>query len=203
MIVGAVRNLVTVAPRRGNEAQLIRRVHVEDQGRKPAAADLAIVNDVGDRRAQPQVAPIAIPADEVRKALRVAANAHLIVGLVEVAGAHHQFRVVVAFEPASRNDIEDAVGAVTVLGVVAAAMHLQEIDVLRIELRPDVAGDVRVRDRHTIDEPTHLVTAANVQLVVRHVRSGHERGDRLQSIGAVRAGRVLNILPTHERRRRH
>ena len=52
------------------------------------------------------------------------------------------------------------IGAVHKLGVVAPPVHLEEIDLPGIELRPDVAGDVGIWDQRSVDEPAHLVAAA-------------------------------------------
>src|SRR5690349_14562674 len=76
----------------------------------------------------------------------------------------------------ARVGVEDGVRAVAVFGRGAAALHFEDVDVLRIELRPDVAGDVRVRHRHAVDEPSDLVPAAHVQLIVDDVRAGDELG---------------------------
>ena len=58
----------------------------------------------------------------------------------------YQFHLVVALEAGARNDVEHAVRAVAIRGRVAAALGLQVVDVFRIDLRADVAGDVGVGD---------------------------------------------------------
>ena len=62
-------------------------------------------------------------------------------------------------------------------------------------MRADVAGDIRIGDSHAIDQPSDLVPAAYVQLVVHHVRSGDVVGDQREAIGPIGARRELDILP--------
>ena len=94
----------------------------------------------------------------------MAAEIELIVGLIPIAKARHQLRFVVAFEAGSGNHVENSVGAVAVIRIIAAALHFEIVDVLGIDLRPEIARDIRIRDRHAVDQPTHLMAAANVEL---------------------------------------
>src|ERR1019366_3562775 len=102
----------------------------------------------------------------------------MIVGLVEAPGADQQFRVVVPFEPRSGKYVEHAVRAVAVRGVKAATLDFQEIDIFRVELWSDIAGDVSVRHRDAINQPADLMAPADMQLIMGDIGSGHERSDR-------------------------
>ena len=200
--LGSVGHLIPVTPEGGDEPQLVVRVAVEDQGPEAAQPGLAIVEDLGRRGRQPEVAPIARHARVVREPLRVTAEAELIVGLEVAARAQDDLRIVVTLEPGARNDVEHAVGAVAIFGLVAAAEHFEIIGVLGIELGADVGRDVRVRHRDAVHEPAHLVAATDVQLIVRHVRPGHEGRHHRQAVGSVRPGGGGDVGPAHERRRR-
>ncbi len=59
---------------------------------------------------------------------------------------------------------------------------------------PTVAGDVGVGDGHAVDGPRHLVAAAHVQLVVHHVRAGHEVGDHLEAGAGIDTGVFEDLL---------
>ena len=48
---------------------------------------------------------------------------------------------------------------------------------LWIELRSDIARDVGVGNRHTVDQPLHLMAASHMQLIVHHVGARDEVGD--------------------------
>ena len=41
-------------------------------------------------------------------------------------------------------------------------MSFDVVDVLGVNLRPNIAGDIGVRDGNTIDRPGHLVSAAHI-----------------------------------------
>ncbi len=56
---------------------------------------------------------------------------------------------------------------------------------------------------HAVNQPADLVASAHVQLVVRHIGARDIISDRIQAVRAVGARRVLDVLPIHERRRRH
>src|SRR5258708_35723387 len=79
--------------------------------------------------------------------------------------------------------------------------RLQSIDVLGIDLRAEVAGDVRVRDGNTVDQPAHLMAAADVQLIVREIGAGDIVGDYREAVRTRGAGRFLNLQAVYERRR--
>ncbi len=202
-LVGSGWNLVVIAARRGHEPQLVRRRGVEDERSEAPAARLPVVLDIANRRLQTEVAPVHVGAGVVREAPGVVAHAELIVGLVVAAGARDQLRLAVALEPRARNHVEDAVGAIAVFGAVAAALHLHVVDVFRVELGADVAGDVGVGHRHAVDEPGDLVSAPQVQLIVGGVRARDERGNGLEAVRAVGPGRPRDVFTIHEGRRRH
>ena len=83
----------------------------------------------------------------------------------------------------------------------AGALNFQIVDVLRIELRPDGIGDIRVRDRNTIHQPRYLVATSNVELVVRYVRSRDVVSNQGEAVRAACAGSLRNLLAAHERDR--
>src|SRR5207237_5727119 len=85
---------------------------------------------------------------------------------------------VVTLESRTRRDVENAIRAVAVVGRVASALRLHRVNVLRIDLRTEVAGDIGVRDGNAVDQPGDLMAAANVQLVVDHVRTRDEVGNQ-------------------------
>ena len=188
-----VGDLVVVLAQRGHQAQLVRRVGVEDQRGEAAISVLSIVDHLRNGRLQSQIAAVAVHAGVVGKALGMAAEAELVVGLVEVAEAGDQFGLVVALESGARGDVEDAVGAVAKLRAVTAAVGFQILEILGIELRPEVGGDIGVGNGNAIHQPAHLMPAANVELVMRDVSSGNVVGDHGQAVAAVGAGGPLHI----------
>ena len=119
----------------------------------------------------------------------MAAEVHLIVGLVKRAEGREQLGFVASLEARSRHDVEDAVRAVAVSGGIAAALRLQIVDIFRVDLRSDIARDIGIGDGNAVDGPGHLVAAAHVKLVVGHPRSGNVVGDRCQTVAEIRAGR--------------
>src|SRR5208337_3174816 len=111
-----------------------RWVDVKNKRSKTADAIYCVVHNLGNRRLQSEIAAVAIDAGVIREAVGVAAEAEGVVGLVEVAGGHDQFGLVVALETGAGHDVEDAIGAVAEFGAVAAAIDLDVIQVLGIEL---------------------------------------------------------------------
>ena len=83
----------------------------------------------------------------------MAAEAELVVGLVEIAGGEDEFALVVALEAGAGHDVEDAVGAVAELGAVAAAVDFDIIDVLGIELGAEILRDGGVDDGNAVEQP--------------------------------------------------
>ena len=125
-----------------------------------------------------------------------------IVGLVEIAGAEDEFRFAVALESGARHDVEDAVGAVAEFRSVAAAADFEIVDVLGIELRSEVGGDVGVGNGNAVDQPTGLMSSANVELIVGDVGARHEVGDHREAVGAGGAGSAREFLAVNNRGRR-
>jgi hypothetical protein len=112
----------------------------------------------------------------------VPAEIHLVVGLVEGAKTRVDLSFVVIFEACSRGHIEHAVTAIAVSRGIPPALGLQVIDIFWIDLRADIAGDIRVRNGNAIDRPRHLVAAPNVELIVRHPSAGDEIGHHIEAI---------------------
>ena len=201
LIVGRIGNLVRVVTQRRHESELIGRIGVVDERCEPAAAGLAVMEDVSGWRAEPEVAAIPVGAREVGKTLRVPAHARLCVGLVVVPGRQHKLGIVVALESGPGDDVEDRVRPIPVRRVISTAQRLELIHVLGIELRSDIARDVRVRNRHAINKPADLMATAHMQLVVCDVRSRYERRDGRKAVAQTRTGRLLNVLTADDRRR--
>src|ERR1035438_5655413 len=93
------------------------------------------MNNLGDRRLQAEIAAIGIDAGVISEALGVADEAEGVVGLIEIAGAQDQFALIVALKTGAGHDVEDAIGTVSKLGAVAAAIDLDVIHILRSEER--------------------------------------------------------------------
>ena len=147
----------------------------------------------GDGRLQSEIAAIGIDAGVVREAFGVAAEADRIVRLVEIPGGRDEFGLVVAFETGSRNNVEDAIGAVAKLGAIAAPIDFDVIHVFGIELGAEILRDGGVNDGNAIEEPRGLMAAAHVKHVVGDVRSGNVVRDHGQAVGAVGTGRAFDI----------
>src|SRR3981189_2257232 len=67
----------------------------------------------------------------------------------------------------------------------------------------EVAGVFGVGNLTAVDEPAHLVSAANVQLVVREISTGDVVGDHRETVGPRSAGRFLNLQAVDEAGRRN
>lgn len=117
----------------------------------------------------------------------------LVVGLIEIANRDHQVAFAITLKASSRHDVEDSICAVAIVCVVTAALHLQIVNVLGVDLRSQIVGDVGVRDGDTINQPLDLVTASHMKHVMGHVRGGHVVGDHLHAVGAVGARSLLNV----------
>lgn len=87
---------------------------------------------------------------------------------------------------------------------ISAALNFDRVDILRIELRPDVAGDVGIRHRHAVDEPGHLVAAADMKLVVDEVRPRHELRHHVEAVRTKRSRCPIQLVAGDQafRRRR-
>jgi hypothetical protein len=133
----------------------------------------------------------------------VTAEVQLIVCLKPITEASDEFRLIVAFESASRHDVEDSVRSVSFVRLVASSLHLKVIDVLGIYLWTQVAGDICIRDGNAVDQPVHLVTAAHVQHVVSNVSTWNIVRDHRDTISAIRARSLSCILPANQSGRRN
>ena len=151
------------------------------------------MNHRGGGRFQPKIAAIAVDAGVVGEFVGVPAKVELIVGLEEIPRAENQLRFIVALEARARGDVEDPVRTIAVVGGVAAALDFESVNVLGVDLGPHVACDVGVGNGHAVDEPAHLMPAANVKLVVCHVRAGNKVGDHREAVRPRSSGRFLNL----------
>src|SRR5216684_3635534 len=107
--------------------------------------------DRGGWSLQAEVGAIAAEAGVVSKSISVAAEVELIVSLIKVSGGENEFSFVVALEPGAGGYVEYAVGAVAIICGVAATLGLESVNVLGIDLRAKVAGDVGVGNRNAVD----------------------------------------------------
>ncbi len=196
------RDVVVVLPRREYEADLVIGRRVVDECAEAAVAVLGIMQDLRDWRLDAQLAAIAVHARVVREVIRMAGDTRVVVGLTEVATADDELGLMVAFEAGPRHDVEYPIGTIALIGFITAALHFEIVDVLGIELRPQVAGDVGVRNLHSVDGPGGLMPAAHVQLVMDHVGTGNEVGDHGHAVALVGAGRALDVLAADEGGRR-
>ncbi len=146
-----------------------------------------------NRRLETKIVAVGVDAGVVGEALSMAAEAERVVRLIEVSGAEDEFGLAVALKTCSRHNVEDAIGAITELGAVTSAIDLEIIDVLGIELRAEVGGDIGVGNRYAVDEPTGLVSTADVELIVGDIGAGHVVGDHGEAVGARSPGRALDI----------
>ena len=120
---------------------------------------------------KPRLLRFAVHAGVVGEALGMAAKAECVIRLVEIAGAEDEFAFIVALEPGAGNDVEDSVSPVAELRAIAAAIHFDIFQILGIKLRADILRDGGVDDGNAIEQPGGLVSAADVQHVVRDVGS--------------------------------
>src|SRR5246127_4866435 len=172
-----VWDLVVILARRGHETQLIGRVDIEDKRPKAAVAIGGVVHYLRHWRLQAEIAAVSVPARVVGKALGGAAEAELVVGLIEISHAQNEFSLPIPFETRAWNDVENSIRAVTEFRAIAPAADFEVVDIFGIELRSEVGCDIGVGDGNTVNEPTGLVSTANVKLVVCDVGSGHEVRD--------------------------
>ena len=192
--IGVVGDLEEVVAQLGDKAELVLRRAVVDERGEAAVAVGGIVKDLADGRGEAVVAAVAVEAGVVGELLGVVAEVELVVGLEEVAGGEDELGLAVALEAGARHDVEDAVGAVADVGGVAAALDFEVVDVLGVDLRAEVGGDVGVGDFDAVDQPADLVAAAHVQHVVGHVGAGDVVGDHGHAVGAVGAGGVGDVV---------
>src|ERR1700683_4938926 len=123
----------------------------------------------------------------------MAAEVKLIICLIPISETGDKLRLIVPLETTSRHDVEDSIRAVTVVGVVAAALNLEIIDVLGVNHRAQIGGDIRVGHGYAVNQPVNLVATAHMQHVVGDVSSGHVVGDHCEAVGAVSTGGLSYI----------
>src|SRR5438270_11216780 len=191
--ISIIRHLEIVSPRRTNKPKLVVRGKVEDQrGERPSTCCL-VVQVIGCGSLQAMVSAVAVQAEVISRAVVMIAKAELVVSGIEVSVTGNELTLAGALKAGARYHVEDAVGAVARIGGEAAALHLHIINGLGIELRPHVVGAISIGNRHSVDRPGNLVSAAHVQLIVHHGGAGNKVGDHGHSVGAVRAGSLRNL----------
>src|SRR5262249_15828103 len=161
LLAGIVRNLVVIAADGGHEAKLVGRRLVEDEGRETADACGLVMQNLRAGGLEAEVGAVAGKASVVGEAICVVAKADLVVGVVVAAVAEDDFGLTVSLEAGAGNDVENSVGAVAIFGGVSTALDFEIVDVLGIELRADVGGDVGVWNGNAIEQPGDLVASAN------------------------------------------
>ena len=127
----------------------------------------------------------------------------LVVRLIEISGAENHIAFTVAFEAGAGDGIEYPICTIAIVSIVTAALHLHVVKILWIHLGSYIAGDIRIRNRYAINQPTVLMSAADVEHVMNHVRSGDVVRDEGQAVGSVGARRELNILAAQRGCGRH
>src|ERR1700674_324204 len=128
------------------------------------------MQDIRARSFQTVVAPITIQAAIVGELGGMAAEVYLIVGLVKRAKGSEQLAFVVSLESSPGNCVEDSIRAVAIGRGITAALGFQIVDILGIDLRPNVARDIGVGNGNAVDRPGCLVPASHVKLIVRDPR---------------------------------
>src|SRR5580704_12877929 len=185
--IGVDGNLVIVLPEGADDAKLITGIRVEDERTESAVAIGGIVDRLRDGGLQPVVAAIAVQTGVVGGARAVCSAADLIVGLIEAAGGENKIAFAIALETGAGDHVENSVGAIAEVGVVAAALDFEIVDVLGVDLRSEIVGDVGVGDGDAINEPLDLMAATHVEHVMGYVGGGNVVGDHLHAVGAVGA----------------
>src|SRR5208337_1645580 len=127
--------------------------------------------------------------------------AELVVRLIEIPKAEDEITFLVTFKASARRDIEHSVRAVPIGGIVAPLENFQIIDVLGINLRSQIAGDVGVGDGDAVNQPLDLVTSIHMKEVGCPIGTRYLIRDHLQAIGAVSSRGLLVVLAVNQRRR--
>src|SRR5260370_33255167 len=163
-VAGIYRHLIKIAARLSDEAKLVLRVQIENERSEATEAIGDIVRDHGSRRLQPEIGAIATKAGVIREAIGMAAEVELIVSLIKDSSGEDKFGFVVAFESGARGYVEYAVGAVAMIGGGAATRGLESVNVLGIDLRAEVAGDVCVGMPVAVPRAAALRTPRELQM---------------------------------------
>ena len=148
-------------------------------------------------------ASVTIGAEVPGEALGVIGKADLIVSLSVTASAEDEFTAAIALKAVAWDDVEHSVGAVTEVGLIAAALDVEIVNVERVDGGAYVAGDVGVGDLDTVDKPAELVTAADVKHVMHHVGAWSVVGNHGQAVSATGSGRLDDLLAADEGGGRH
>src|SRR4029077_8903659 len=135
------------------------------------------MNDLGNRCLDAEIAAVPVDAGVIGESFGVAAQAELIVRLVEIACAKKQFSLIVAFKTGTRDDVKDSVSSVTELCAITSTIRFHVVNIFGIELRPNVRSDIGIGHRNAINQPTSLMCAADVELIVRDIGSGNVVGN--------------------------
>ena len=123
------------------------------------------------------------------------AETDLAVGGMTAAVCCDKFGFTITFKTGFGNHIECAVCAIAVFGGLAATLNFDHVNVLRIELRTDVRGNIGVWNGDSVDKPGNLMATANVQLIVNHVGARRVVGDEFEAVGASCARSLQNFRP--------
>src|SRR6266536_665401 len=176
------RNLIMIAARGGNQAKLVVSILIKNERSEAADPGSLVVDDFLHRSFKAEVGAVAGKASVICEAFGVIANADLVVSGVEAAVAGYDLGLTVTFEARSRDYVEDAVSAITVLGGGTAALDFQSVNDFGIELRTNVRGDAGVGHGHAVEQPGNLMSTAYVKLVVDNVRTGDVVGDHGEAV---------------------
>src|ERR1022692_3366690 len=188
---GVVGNLIVILAQRGHEAQLVGGIDIENEGAEAAVAIFRVVNHLQNRRLDAEIAAVGVDAGIVGEAFGVTAEAEGVVGLVEIPGAEHELGLAVALEAGARDHVKDSISAVTELRAVAPAIDFEIVDVLGIELRPQVGGDVGVGYGYAVGDHGETVgaggagSAFDIEAADQRGGSGGVRGNGLGSPGDI------------------
>src|SRR5580704_1668535 len=107
--IRVIGNLIVVPPKRCHETELVVGVPIVDERPHASKSPHPIVEYIRTGSFQTVVAPIAIDTSEIGELFAVAAEVHLIVGLMKRAESSKQLRFIVSFKPRSRDNVENAV----------------------------------------------------------------------------------------------
>jgi hypothetical protein len=153
-----------------------------------------IVNYPLHRSLQAKIGAVSREAAVISEALAVVAEAYLVIGLVEAAVARRQLGLAIALESGTRDHVKYAVRAVAVFGRVAAALHFDIVDILRVKLWANIRRDAGIRHWNAVEQPRHLMSTANMKLVVDHVSARNIVGDHRHTVGLGCAGSFRDLL---------
>src|SRR5258705_132419 len=99
-----------------DEAALVARWGLVHQRAESADRGRTIVECVGYRRLEAQTRAIDCRAGVVSSPIVVIAQAETSIGFMKIAETDQQFGLAIALEAGSRHYVEDAIGAVAILG---------------------------------------------------------------------------------------